>query len=170
MSPTTRKKILYCLMYLLVFNICSSSSLAVNSSSTADNKKTANPPPNVNYATIDVLYMIPDSIDADIFTLNEPETFGDNYKKGWVLPSFERVTLNLYLYYDGKDEKSLDTFFGIDKDPHQEVLIDDTDDYVEYRPKAELYMFFTTESHCNEYKAHRPLEIIGKIGLYFCYL
>lgn len=90
-----------------------------------------------------------------------------------MLPSVEPVTLNLYLYYDGKNQENLDEFFEIDRNSYQEDVIiygneeSGQTDYVEYRPKADLYMFFTTEDHCNEYKSHRPLEILAKIGWYF---
>ncbi len=110
-------------------------------------------------------------INTDISSLNEADTFGNVNKKGWVLPSVEPVTLNLYLYYDGKHQEKLDEFFEINEDNEEFPLFDSNGqfgvpDYEVYRPKADLYMYFTTEQHCNEYKPHRPLEVIEKIGQY----
>lgn len=120
-------------------------------------------------STLDVLYMVPDQID-DILTLNEPNTFGGGFAEGWILPSEEPVTLNLYLYYDGKNQDKLDTFFEINENKKDDsvIMIDENEEsgdpeYEEFRPKADLYMYFTTQSHCNEYKSHRPLEIIEKL-------
>ncbi len=66
---------------------------------------------NILNTNLDVLYLVPHELD-DIFTLNEKDTFGSNYEKGWILPSEERITINLYLYYEGLDERRLNLFFN----------------------------------------------------------
>lgn len=123
-------------------------------------------------STLDVLYMVPEEID-DILNLNEKNTFGGSYTKGWILPAMVPINLNLYLYYDGNNQQRMDSFFQINsKQKDDSVIIIDNDDdsqdveykQIEYQPKAELYMYFTTETHCNEYKSHRPLEIVEKLG------
>ena len=101
-------------------------------------------------------------LNGEIFTLNEANAFGDIHKTGWVLPSTEPVTLNLYLYYDGKHQEKLDEFFEIEKNNRDSLSAE----YENYHVKADLYMYLTTEHECNEYNSHRPLEIIEKIGLY----
>jgi hypothetical protein len=62
-------------------------------------------------STLDVLYMVPDDLD-EVFNLNEKETFGNGYYRGWLLPSGQPLTLNLYLYYDGLDQRRLNLFFN----------------------------------------------------------
>lgn len=96
--------------------------------------------------------------------------FGGSYKQGWILPASEPITLNLYMYYDGTNQQGLDSFFQIDAKTNENAYIVDENDYSDgaqyevFKPKADLYMYFTTELHCNEYKSHRPLEIVEKLG------
>lgn len=66
---------------------------------------------NILNTNLDVLYLVPQNLD-DIFLLNEKDTFGENYVKGWILPSEEKITLSLYLYYEGLDERRLNLFFN----------------------------------------------------------
>jgi hypothetical protein len=66
---------------------------------------------NILNTNLDVLYLVPQNLD-DIFLLNEKDTFGENYVKGWILPSDEKITLSLYLYYEGLDERRLNLFFN----------------------------------------------------------
>jgi len=55
-------------------------------------------------STLDVLYMVPDELDV-VYNLNEKDMLGNGVTNGWILPADEPITLNLYLYYDGTDEK-----------------------------------------------------------------
>lgn len=154
-----------------MFNICLS--LAFNNNTDTAPRTIVKHQKRLSYyvSTLDVLYMVPEKVD-DILTLNEAETFGGSFKKGWILPSVEPITLNLYLYYDGKNQEKLDTFFELNKESNEEnsvIIIDDNEmsgdkEYEQFTPKADLYMYFTTETHCNEYKSHRPLEVTEKIG------
>ncbi len=116
---------------------------------------------------LDVLYIIPEKVD-DVLSLNEVNTFGGGFKNGWILPSDVPLNLNLYIYYDGKNEQKIDEFFDINKNKENtgssyEVQNED-EDYQVYSPKAHVYMYFTTANQCNEVKSHRPLEITEKIG------
>ena len=64
----------------------------------------------------------------------------------------------------------MDEFFEISSigvsEPSMTIL-NDNEEIEEYRPKVDLYMYFTTAVHCNEYKSHRPLNIIEKMGNFF---
>ena len=61
-------------------------------------------------STLDVLYLVPENLD-NVYTLNEKPMFGNGITNGWLLPAEVAITLNLYLYYDGTDERRLNTFF-----------------------------------------------------------
>lgn len=160
-----KMKIIGCLIYILLFNI---NLHQCNDTTTPNTAKS--PVQKLEYyyiSTLDVLYMVPDKVD-DILILNEPETFGGGFKQGWILPSEEKTTLNLYLYYDGNNQQKLDAFFQINSNQKEDAVSIMDENNIKYEeftvPKADLYMYFTTEVHCNEYKSHRPLEIIEKLG------
>lgn len=160
-----KEKIVSFLIYILLFNI--SFTFCYNDT---ERIISGTKPRKITYfSTLDVLYMVPEEAD-DILTMNEKAMFGGSYKQGWILPASEPTTLNLYMYYDGKNQQGLDSFFQIDKKKDEDIYIIDEDDYSNgakyegFKPKADLYMYFTTELHCNEYKSHRPLEIVEKLG------
>ena len=92
---------------LLLFRVIHAAS-AVDSSTVANQTRAAE---NLNIlnTNLDVLYLVPKDLD-DIFTLNEKNTFGNDYTKGWILPSEEKLSIFLYLYYEGLDERRMNLF------------------------------------------------------------
>ena len=126
-------------------------------------------------STLDVIYMVPEEIDG-IFNLNEKKMFGGGYNKGWILPADVDITINLYLYYDGNDQRRMNSFLEIadnvkskkqppNNDQELEYYDEDYVDETQSPSKSIIYMFFTLEpENCQEYKSHRPLEIVEKIA------
>ena len=135
----------------------------------------------VNPSTLDVLYIVPNDLDT-VYTLNEKAMLGNSFTNGWILPSEIPLTLNLYLYYDGIDERRLNSFFHSSNKPNevkQQIQITNSSQLKKetlpiaqkYKssnhpaPKALLYMYFTENDHeCLESKNHQPLEIVEKIS------
>ena len=66
---------------------------------------------NLYDTNLDVLYLVPKDLD-DVFTLNEKNTFGNDYTKGWILPSDEKLSIYLYLFYEGLDERRMNLFIN----------------------------------------------------------
>ncbi|CAF0950668.1 unnamed protein product, partial [Brachionus calyciflorus] len=75
-----------------------------------------------------LLYLIPRS-QNDVYSLNEKQTFGNNYKKGWVLPSNEELSLDFYIYYNG-NHKKIQNFVNNSENG------------------LSLFIFFTSETTC----------------------
>ena len=117
-------------------------------------------------STLDVIYMVPGELD-DVFNLNEKETFGNGYYKGWLLPSNKYLTLTLYLYYDGLDQRRLNLIFNqanlfdTNKSNNNNVNSSIQSSSALVAPnennnnlpssKVTLYMFFTPENHCKDF-------------------
>lgn len=104
-----------------------------------------------------VVYLIPTD-DNHIYTLNEKNTLGSGYKKGWILPSQTRFSLNLTLYYDGPNEKAISRLL-------ERTTSNDTS--VLNKQHNALYLFFTNAEHnCHDYHTenHIPIKLIEKIN------
>lgn len=111
-------------------------------------------------STLGVLYLEPEILD-DVLTLNEKHTIGNEYNKGWILPSDEPLSLYLYLYYDGLDETKMRPFLkpGI-LSPNSSVT-----ESGNTAASASLYLFFTPEDHCKDYlnRNYWQFEIVERI-------
>jgi metal transporter CNNM len=118
-----------------------------------------------------VIYLTPQD-DNTIFNLNEKSTFGNDYANGWILPTTQKLTLNLYLYYDGIDVQSLIQIYNR---INTSTYIKNTNSNqtsigsgINIHPiKETLYMYFTTEkTNCDDYhtEQHIPLKFLSKLA------
>lgn len=101
--------------------------------------------------TFDLLYITPENLDS-VLSLNQKHTFGSGYDQGWILPQDEKITLNLYLYYNGIDESKVMQFLFDTSETSQAI--------------PSLYLFFTSELDCDDYMSRNywQLEIVERIG------
>ena len=122
-----------------------------------------------------VIYLTPQDEDS-IYNLNEKSTFGNNYVNGWILPSSQKLTLNLYLYYDGLDIQRLTSIFSLfqynrsnsttnsrNQNSSNQTLANVGNNV--HSIKETLYMYFTTQKqNCDDYQTeqHIPLKFISK--------
>lgn len=134
-------------------------------------------------STLDVLYLVPEDLD-NVYTLNEKPMFGNGITNGWLLPAEVAITLNLYLYYDGTDERRLNTFFHstnkLFPSPNDTISVNSINNnkltnitttattstnFKKQSSKALLYVYFTeSDTNCKESKNHQPLEIVEKLA------
>jgi hypothetical protein len=117
-------------------------------------------------STLNVLYIEPSTASTDVHTLNEKSTLSNSYKKGWILPSSQLLTLTLYLYYDTADESRIRPFIknGVFNDTADTAL-----QLTAAAPKSSsffqaLYLFFTPEKNCLDYLTRNswPVEIVER--------
>jgi hypothetical protein len=142
-------------------------SAAHASKSTASQADFSNVP-----STLNVLYIEPGNLNSDVHVLNEKSTLGNHYKKGWILPSGQELTLTLYLYYDSPDESKIRPF--IKNATHIVSGTSNTNNNsnsVAHLPKGSgqqyfqtLYMFFTPKKNCLDYlsRSSWPVEIVER--------
>ena len=115
-----------------------------------------------------VIYLTPQDEDT-IYNLNEKSTFGNDYINGWILPSTQKLTLNLYLYYDGVDVQSLIQIYNLYN------RLNTTTNVKSYNSsgnsihsiKETLYVYFTTQkANCDDYRTeqHIPLKFMSKLA------
>lgn len=150
----------------------SSSSISSNSNSITDQQINQR---ILSASTLDVLYLVPEEEDS-VYNLNEKDMLGNGVTNGWILPADEPITLNLYLYYDGTDEKKLNVYFhSSNKQTHsgsnqsaQSLLAPSrskSPSQHQSEARALLYMYFTTNDlTCKELSNHQPLEIVEKLA------
>jgi hypothetical protein len=112
-------------------------------------------------STLNLLYLEPADLESDVFTLNEKNILGTKYKQGWIFPSDEEVSLNIYLYYDSlpSNQKILQFIKNGTTSPMNIIssgnLTSSTSSKgVEKRTAQSmpLSLFFTTEFNCKGYK------------------
>ena len=121
-------------------------------------------------STLDVLYLTPSELDTGVFSLNEKKAIGNEYSKGWLLPSGEPLTLSLYLYYKGADERLMNLFFTTTTTAiTNELSINNStspQQQQQYSSKLMLYMFFTPEQHCRDFTKRNSwaIEITDKLA------
>ena len=128
-------------------------------------------------STLNVLYIEPGTLQSDVYSLNEESMIGKHYKKGWILPSLQSISLNLYLYYDN-DESRIRPFVknSVFNDTQTNVAVAAAAAFannssVSTAQKSQaffqaLYIFFTPEKNCLDYMNRNswPLEIVERIA------
>lgn len=139
-------------------------------------------------STLNVLYIEPADIGVEVQTLNEKSTLGNSYKKGWILPSMQPLSVNIYLYYDNVDESRIRPFVkpsilplsdsssasaAASSSSQQQVIGSNTSSIVDPTNNNQnkfiqhaLYLFFTTEKNCFDYLQRNtwPVEIVERIA------
>jgi metal transporter CNNM len=130
-------------------------------------------------SSLQIVYMVPQDEDS-IYNLNEKATFGNDYTNGWILPSNEKLSLNLFLYYDGNEIHRLNSIYNL----HNKINSTNTNSktlesnnnnssnitsspYIPNNSKETLYMYFTTEkNNCDDYhtEQHIPLKFHSKLA------
>jgi hypothetical protein len=123
-------------------------------------------------STLNVLHIEPGNLNSDVHTLNEKSTLGNHYKKGWILPSMQPLTLTLYLYYDTADESKIRPFIksGVFNDSQTALNLAGSNATGAVQPKTSqqllqaLYLFFTPEKNCLDYLTRNswPVEIVER--------
>lgn len=117
--------------------------------------------------TLDLLYISPEQLLSDVFTLNQKHLLSSSYYQGWLLPSEVPIDLDLYIFYEGQYEAKIRPFYSSKVAKSNGTLNETNEIEPQSGNKATLMLFFTTYDNClHDYlNTNRwPFEIVEQIA------